>query len=75
MQRLIVPVDGATHLCIKECVDGCPAREDNEGEAGRDRENKAKLDRLAEDGGSEVHEDVTGDVLITEGDVAEVADL
>ena len=74
-RRLIVPADGATDLCVEECVDGRPAREDNEREAGGDREDKAKLDRLAEDGGSEVHEDVTRDVFVTEGDVAEVADL
>ena len=75
MQWLIVPVDGATDLCVEERVDGRPTREDDEGEAGRDGEDKAKLDGLAEDGGSEVHEDVTRDVLVTEGDVAEVAHL
>lgn len=65
----------ATYLCVDEGVERSTTREDDEGEADRNRQHKAKLDRLAEDGRSEVHKDVPRDVLVTECNVAKVSDL
>ena len=63
------------YLVEDERVDTGAARKHDERETDGDREDEAQLDGLREDGGSEVHEYVTRDLLITEGDVAKVTHL
>ena len=63
------------YLVEDERVDTGAARKHDERKTDGDREDKAQLDRLREDGGSEVHEYVARDLLVTEGNVTEVTHL
>lgn len=63
------------YLGEKECVDAGTAGEDDQGEAHSHREHKTNFDALCEDCLAEIHENVTHDFFLTEGNAAKEANL